>query len=196
MSKKELTVQINPLMMSTVLVSTASADGIVNLCSIAWITRVNSKPPLLVFGIGPHKKTYQNISETRCFGINIPDRSLIPAIDYCGLHTGNTLGKDSVLAIEKGQSTGVPLIKACKVQMECTLWQVVETPKNHLIIGEIKAVYADEELLDEHDGIDIYKMDPVLHAMAGSHIYFSAGPKTDDAYQKRSLSEVQEHEYS
>jgi flavin reductase (DIM6/NTAB) family NADH-FMN oxidoreductase RutF len=195
MSKKELSVQTNPLMMSTVLVSTASTEGITNICSIAWITRVNSKPPLLVFGIGPHKKTYQNMMESHCFGINIPDRSLIPAIDYCGLHTGNTFAKDNVFTTEPGSVTGVPLIQACKVQMECSVWQVVETPKNHLIIGEIKAVYADEDILDEH-GIDIYALDPVLHAMAGSHFYFSAGPKTDDAYKKRSLSEVQENEHT
>ncbi len=177
----------NPLMMPVVVISTVSPEGVKNFCSIAWITKVNSNPPLVMFALGPHKKTYKNIMESKVYGINIPNRKLIDTIDYCGLNSGNTTVKDHVYTTFEGSITHAPLIEECPVTIECELWKVVETPKNHLVIGEMRQIYADNDVLVDGN-IDIAAFDPVLHAMAGDNIYFAAGEKTDDAYQKRTLS--------
>jgi len=178
----------NPLMMPVVLISTISSEQVKNFCSIAWISKVNSTPPLIMCAIGPHKKTYTNILETKVYGINIPSRELIAAIDYCGLNSGNKVNKQDVFTTFEGTFSHVPLIEACVVNIECELWKVVETPKNHLVIGEIKRIHADKSILTG-DAIDITKYDPVLHSMAGENLYFAIGEKTDEAYQVRSLPE-------
>jgi hypothetical protein len=111
-------------MMPVVVISTVSSDGVKNFCSIAWITKVNSNPPLVVFALGPHKKTYKNIMEAKVFGINIPNRKLIDTIDYCGLNSGNTTVKDHVYTTFEGSITHAPLVEECAVNVNCgRLWR-------------------------------------------------------------------------
>ena len=186
MNKVTFPLQKNPLMMPVVLISTISSDGILNFSSVAWISKINSNPLLFLFSMGPHKKTFKNIIDSRSFGINIPTRNQIKKVDYCGLNSGNTVSKHNVFSIFNGNITGAPLIQECPVNIECEVWDIIEMPKNHLVIGEVKQILGEEKLLKDNK-IDIYLMNPILHSMAGDNIYFEIGDKTDDAYVKKEL---------
>ena len=72
--------------MPMVLVGSVVA-GKANFMAVAWVTRVNFKPPLLAIALGPHH-TNKGIDENQEFSINIPNVSLLEKTDYCGLVSG------------------------------------------------------------------------------------------------------------
>lgn len=174
----------NPLVMPVVIVSTISAEGVINFSSVGWIAKVNPAPPLIAFSMGPHKKTMKNILETGKFGINIPDRSQIDRVERCGMNSGNTVKKSDWFTSRTGEKTGAPLAEECPINLECTLWKTFELPKEVMIIAQIENILCKEDILE--DGrISLYKCDPVIHSMFGDYIYLAPGEKTEDAYKKR-----------
>jgi flavin reductase (DIM6/NTAB) family NADH-FMN oxidoreductase RutF len=63
------------------------------------------------------------------------------------------------------------MIRACPVNMECRLKQIVEFPTHELFIGEIVETHCDEELIK--DGVvDLAGVQPILF---GPGAYWNIG---------------------
>ncbi len=174
----------NPLVMPVVIMSTESAEGVVNFSSVGWITKVNPTPPLIAFSMGPHKKTVKNILETGKFGINIPDNTQIDGVERCGMNSGNMVKKADWFTVRKGEKTGAPLVEECPINLECIMWKTFDLPKDILIIAQIENILCRTDII-ENGKIDLYRCNPVIHSMMGDYIYIAPGKKTDDAYKKR-----------
>ncbi|MCX5814150.1 MAG: flavin reductase, partial [Proteobacteria bacterium] len=72
-----------------------------------------------------------------------------------------------------GSLKTVPMIKECPYNIECKLIQTIDLPSNEFFIGEIVAVYSDEQYLT--NGIpDIKKINPLILSMPESS-YFTMG---------------------
>lgn len=153
--------------------------GRANFMAVAWVTRVNFKPPLFAIALGPHH-TNKGIDENKEFSINIPDVSMLEKTDYCGLVSGGKTDKSELFEVFYGDLGKAPLIKECPVCISCSLYKTVELPFDTLYIGEPKEVFTEEKYLTDGK-LDIKKINPFTLSMP-DNTYWSVGENLGKAW--------------
>lgn len=165
--------------MPVVLMGT-QVKGRDNFMAVGWCARVNGNPPMIACGIAKNHYTPQGVAENRIFSINIPSSDLVEKTDYCGIATGSNTDKSKVFEVFFGSLKTAPMIRECKVTMECRLVQDVELPTHHLFIGEIVGVFADEKVI--RDGKpDFPAIDPLFLTIPDNR-YWTLGNHAGDAW--------------
>lgn len=121
-----------------------------NILTIAWTGVLNSEPPLVYVSIRPSRYSYEIIKETKEFVINLPDEKLVWETDYCGTKSGKEVDKfkEAKLTKESCSIVKAPAIAECPVNLECKVKEIKELGSHHMFIGEIVAVNAKEEILE------------------------------------------------
>jgi flavin reductase (DIM6/NTAB) family NADH-FMN oxidoreductase RutF len=158
--------------MPVVLIGTV-VDGTPNFMTVAWVSRVNSRPPLVAVAIGKSHHSHKGMQENRQFSVNIPDQKHLEVTDYCGLVSGKQADKSPLFDVIYGHLEFAPMIQQCPVVMECSIVETVNLPVNTLFIGEIVGAYADNGCL--RDGVpDIRKIQPITLTMP-DNTYWSVG---------------------
>ncbi len=154
-------------------------EGKANFMAVAWVSRVNFKPPLFAVAIGAHH-TNKGIEENREFSINIPGLSLIEKTDYCGLVSGSKTDKSHVFNVFYGELTKAPLVEECPVCISFSLHQTVKLPSNTLYIGEPQEVFTEEKYMTDKV-LDISKVNPFTLTMPDNN-YWSLGKNLGRAW--------------
>jgi len=151
----------------------------------AWINVVASTPPTVAMGIRSSRRTLELIRATGEFTVNVPDTSLVAALDYCGIVSGRASAEklaDAGLTLEPGAVISAPLIAECPYNLECRVTQEVTVGEYVVVFGEIVEAHANEDIL--RPGTDVVEMealDPLVY-IAGAREYRALGPKVADAY--------------
>ncbi|TXT57875.1 MAG: Flavin reductase [Candidatus Thorarchaeota archaeon] len=179
MDKKKIDANAFVYPMPMVLVGTHYQDR-PNFMPVGWINRVNFNPPLLGAGINTRHTTAEAIMDTEVFSVNIPDVTMVKVTDYCGIVKGKNVDKSDLFDIFYGALKSAPMIKQCKMTMECKLYQKVEFPTNTLFVGEIINAYADESILTD-DTPDIKKLKPFTLTMPDNR-YWTVGNELGEAW--------------
>jgi len=128
-----------------IVVTTKSKEGVPNAALKTNFMNV-SVLEKVAFGCYPGHDTHRNIIETEEFVINIPpheiiDKIMVTAVDFP--HNVNEIEKAELTAIPS-EKVRPPRIKECKLHLECRLaWR-----KDSIIIGNVVAASADDDLLD------------------------------------------------
>lgn len=131
-----------PYPMSMVLVGTL-VDERPNFMAVAWVTRVNFRPPMIAVALGRSHFTNGGIHASKAFSVNVPGTNLLQEVDYCGLVSGRNEDKSTLFTVAAGKVTGTPMVDDCPLCMECRLVDVVGLPGNDLFIGEIVGAYVE-----------------------------------------------------
>jgi flavin reductase (DIM6/NTAB) family NADH-FMN oxidoreductase RutF len=137
---------------------------------------VNGKPNYITIGlvgwlcydamsvsVGHKQYTNAGIKENGTFSINQPTASMVKELDYCGIYSGRKTDKSALFENFYGELKTTPMIKECPVNIECRVIEVMERPIHTVFIGEVTAIYLDEEYLTE-GVLDISKVKPVFFA--------------------------------
>jgi flavin reductase (DIM6/NTAB) family NADH-FMN oxidoreductase RutF len=69
--------------------------------------------------------------------------------DHCDLVSGRKADKAGLFQVIYGDLKTTPMINECPINIECKVFDTIELPSNHLIIGQIVAVFADEKCLTD-----------------------------------------------
>jgi flavin reductase (DIM6/NTAB) family NADH-FMN oxidoreductase RutF len=165
--------------MPMVLVGT-QVEGLANFMAVAWVTRANRNPPIMVVTLNQRHHTPAGIQACQTFSINIPNVELMARTDYCGLVSGQDTDKSDVFDLFYGELRTAPMIKACPVCMECKLVDVVTLPSHYLFLGQVVAVFADEDCLTNGKP-DIQKIEPFVLTMPDNN-YWAIGQKVGKAW--------------
>ena len=142
------------------LVSSALQGERPNALAIAWNGTVNSKPPMLSISVSPERYSFHLIKESGEFVVNLPDRKLARALDYCGVKSGRDTDKflECKMTPEAMPELDfAPAIKEAPVSLGCKLRQEIPLGSHELFIGEIVSVRLREELLDAKGALDLRK---------------------------------------
>ncbi len=174
-----------PYPMPVVLVG-AQAGGRANFMTVAWVSRVNFRPPLIAVAIGRGHFTNGCIRASRAFSVGIPQSSLIDRVDHCGMVSGADTDKSKLFTVVTGEETGAPMAEECPVNMECRLVQTVELPTNDLFIGEIVGAYADPACCPDGRP-DITRIRPFTLTMPDNR-YWETGQDAGKAWDVRRSS--------
>jgi len=155
-------------------------EGKANFMALGWISRVNSKPPLIGIGVNKVHYTAKGIQETKTFSINYPNAEMVEVADYCGIVSGKKVDKSKPFGIFFGHLKTAPMITECTLCMECKLIETVELPTNYFFIGEIIASYTEKKYLTDGKP-DIKKMNPLLLTMPDNN-YWAVGENVGKAW--------------
>ncbi len=154
-----------PLLFPTPVVLVTCQDGSSrpNIITIAWTGVVNSQPPMIGISVQPIRYSHELIGASGEFGVNIPTREMLKVADYCGSVSGRKVHKFETTGLTpfQGEKIGAPLIEECPVNLECKVRHFLTLGMHDLFIGEILAVHADKDTLDQAGNIDPKKMEPI-----------------------------------
>lgn len=124
----------------TVLV-TSKHNDVENVLTISWAGIASSHPEYVTISVNPKRYSYLPILKSKKFCINIPDFSLINAIDFCGNWSGRDIDKFSACGFSKQYVSDYILIEQCQMQILCDVIQIIELGSHHLFIAKVIEKY-------------------------------------------------------
>lgn len=166
--------------MPTTLVG-AVVEGKANFMAAAWVSRVNTKPPMIAVAVHKGRHTRKGIVENNTFSVCIPSVEMEEVTDYCGVESGSKIDKSQLFDVFYGELGTAPMIAECPVNMECKLLQIVELPTHGLFIGEIAAAYSEDRFLTDGKP-DVRKTSPILLTLPDRR-YWAFGEQVGLAYK-------------
>ncbi len=156
---------LNPV--PAVMVSCGTMDH-PNIITIAWTGIICSDPPMTYISVRPSRFSYDIIRSAGEFTINLVDRDLTFAADFCGVRSGRDVDKfrEQHLTAVQGTHVSCPSIAESPVNIECRVVQVLEPAAyvtaacdgddaagkagtHHMFLAEIVGVTVEESLMDE-----------------------------------------------
>jgi len=178
MGKIDLTPTSNIPSRPIALVTTCDVRGKPNIITVGSVYFLTRNPPLVGIGIIPHRYSHWLLEQVPEFVINFPTKELIWAVDYCGTgESGEHIDKfnNARLTPVKASKVRPPIIKECKIHFECVVVEklILGDEKQHVnFIGEVIAVSADEDILNNQKKVEWQKGD-LINYNAWTGQYFS-----------------------
>lgn len=163
--KKSITPQpVVPAMPVTIV---AAKDGEkINFATHGMYGQLSYDPPLIYISVIKEHLTAKIISKTQRFSVNIPDTSLIKEIKYCGSVSGIEKDKSKEFDVFYGKN-GVPMVCRCPVNLNCEVYQTIDTKEMLIFIGKVIETFSDEDCLIDNLPSGV-KVDPLICTMQGS----------------------------
>ena len=133
-----------------------------NIITVAWTGILNTNPAKVYISVRPTRYSYNLIKENREFVINLTNKQLAKATDWCGVKTGAKVDKFKEMKLHKEKANFVkcPMIKESPVSVECRVTEIKELGSHHMFVAK--------------GAFDISKCD--LIAYSNGH-YYSLGKK-------------------
>lgn len=150
-----------------VLITTADKTGKPNIMTLAWLTVVNSEPPLIAIAMGEQAYSQKLIKKTKEFTINIPDKKLTKKVLYCGSVSGKNIDKLKNTGLTPIPSKKIipPKIKECLAHIECKVINHYKYGDVVLFVSKIVHADADDKLFDGY--IKTEKIKTIHHIGGG-----------------------------
>ena len=147
-----------------------------NIMTVAWTGILNTNPAMCYISVRPERYSYNIIKETGEFVINLTNKELVYATDWCGVKSGKDVDKfkEMNLSKEKCNFVNCPAIKESPVSIECKVKEIKELGSHHMFMAEVLSINADEKYIDEKGAFDITKCDLIAYANGK---YFELGNK-------------------
>lgn len=147
-----------------------------NIITVAWTGILNTNPATVYISVRPTRYSYQLIKEKGKFVINLTNKNLVRATDWCGVKTGAKVDKFKEMRLHKEKANFVqcPMIQESPVSVECKVREIKELGSHHMFVADVLAIHADEKYINEKGAFDISKCD--LIAYSNGH-YYSLGKK-------------------
>lgn len=147
-----------------------------NIITVAWTGIINTNPAMVYISVRPTRYSYNLIKESGEFVINLTNKDLAYATDWCGVKTGAKVDKfkEMHLTKEKANFVNCPMIKESPVSVECKVREIKELGSHHMFIADVLAINADEKYIDEKGAFDISKCDLIAYSNGN---YYNLGKK-------------------
>ncbi len=149
-----------------VLVTTRSAGGRDNVCTVAWTGTICSDPAMVSISLRPARLSYEYLMETGVFGINLTTASLVRAADYCGVKSGRDVDKFAELGLTKLEASSIDccLIDESPACIECEVVQQQNLGSHTIFMAKVTAVRAEDRYMDEKGRFHLEKAQPVVYS--------------------------------
>ena len=145
-----------------------------NIITVAWTGIINTDKPMCYISVRKERFSHDIIAKNKEFAINLTNKPLAYATDWCGVKTGAKVDKfkEMHLTKEKGKFVKCPLIKESPVSIECKVVEIKELGSHDMFMAEILSIDADEKYIDNKGAFDITKCDLITYANGK---YFTLG---------------------
>ena len=147
-----------------------------NIITVAWAGNVCSSPAMLSISVRKERYSYDILKETGEFVVNLTNRKLAYATDWCGVRSGKDYDKIKEMHLTPLESRFVsaPGIAESPVNIECKVRNVLELGSHDMFVAEVMGVTVDEKLLDNKGKFDLRAADLISYSHGE---YFTLGEK-------------------
>ena len=147
-----------------------------NIMTVAWTGIINTNPAYCYISVRPERYSYNLIKENMEFVINLTNKDLVYATDWCGVRSGAKYDKfkEMHLTKEKANHVKCPLIKESPVSIECKVKEIRHFGSHDMFLAEVLSIDADEKYIDKNGAFDISKCDLIAYSNGG---YYALGKK-------------------
>lgn len=149
-----------------VMVSCGRKNEKPNIVTVAWTGTICTNPAMVYISLRPERYSYDIIKETKEFVINLTNKKLTKAVDYCGVRCGRDVDKfkEMNLTPVKGEYISAPYIKEAPVSIECKVTQILELGSHHMFIAKVEGVHVDKKYIDEKGKFHLNKADLIVYS--------------------------------
>lgn len=149
-----------------VMVSCQDTEGNSNIFTVAWTGTICSDPPMVYISVRPSRASYALIKSSMEFVINLPDESMVRALDYCGVRSLREHDKweEMHLTKEKSSQVSVPSIAEAPISIECRVKQIIPLGTHDMFLAEVVAVQVNEKYLDQKGAFHMEKVGLVAYS--------------------------------
>lgn len=172
--KQEITyreLQPATLLAPTPVVLVSCADGENpenrNMVTLAWAGTINSEPPMVSISVRKERYSYEMIASSGEFVVNLVDEALAKATDFCGVRSGRDTDKAKETGLRYIPAPGMekaPAVEGAPLSLSCRVKQVIPLGSHDMFLGEVTAVQAREDLIDEKGGLRLEKAKLVAYS--------------------------------
>ena len=143
-----------------VLVSCGATPEEYNVLTVSWTGTICSNPPMCYVSIRPERHSYGIIKRTGAFVINLTNRDLEFATDFCGVKSGRECNKFEManLTPRKAEFVDAPIILESPVSIECRVVEVKPLGSHDMFIAEVVNVVVEDSYLQENGQLDMAAM--------------------------------------
>ena len=147
-----------------------------NIITVAWTGIINTNPAKVYISIRPERFSYNIIKEKKEFVINLTNKKLAYATDWCGVKTGAKLDKFKEMKLTKQKCEFVEALAIMEspVSIECKVTEIKELGSHHMFIADVLSIDADKKYMDQNGAFDISKCELIAYANGG---YYELGRK-------------------
>ncbi len=147
-----------------------------NLITVGWTGIICTEPAKTYISLRPERFSYEIISKSREFIINLPSSHIIRSIDFCGVRSGRRLDKfkECRLTKEKATQVACPAVAESPISIECRVTNIVKLGTHDMFMADIVAVNVDERYIDEKGKLRIEQCSLAAYAHGS---YFALGKK-------------------
>lgn len=135
-----------------VMVSCAGREGKPNLITLAWAGMICSEPPMLSISVRKNRYSYGLIESTGEFVVNLVDRNLSKAADFCGVKSGRDMDKFAACglhAIPAPPLEFAPALQEAPAYLCCRVEKILPLGSHDLFLAHIQSVAVRESFKDE-----------------------------------------------
>ena len=159
-----------------VMVSCAKTGEKPNIITIAWTGTVCSDPAMVYISVRPSRYSHGIIRDTGEFVINLVNRKLLRATDWCGVKSGRDVDKfkEMHLTVQESRKIKAPGILESPVNIECKVRQVLELGSHDMFVAEVMSVTVDDAYMDKNGRFDLNAADLIAYSHGE---YFTLGEK-------------------
>lgn len=136
-----------------------------NVLTVSWTGVLCSSPPIIYISIRPKRFSYALLENTKRFCLNIPRRSQLPEVDYCGTVSGRTEEK-----VDRCGFTLVslnpkfpPAIEQCPHHLLCEVIEVLSYGSHSAFVSNVSEEYIDEDCLNNDGSINYEAIHPIAY---------------------------------
>lgn len=143
-----------------VLVSCGATPDEYNVLTVSWTGTICSNPPMCYVSIRPERYSYDIIKRTGAFVINLTNRDLEYATDFCGVKSGRECNKFEMakLTPQKSEFVDAPIILEAPVSIECRVVDMKPLGSHDMFIAEVVNVVVDDSYMQENGQLDMAAM--------------------------------------
>lgn len=160
-----------------VMVSSGSTPEEYNIMTAAWTGTICSDPVMCYVSIRQERHSYSIIKKNMEFVINLTNKDLAFATDWCGVRSGKNYNKYKEMNLTPGKAKFVqaPIIEESPLNIECKVKEIISLGSHDMFIAEVLNVKADEKYLNKETGKFDMEAAKLIAYEHGS--YFELGQK-------------------
>jgi flavin reductase (DIM6/NTAB) family NADH-FMN oxidoreductase RutF len=154
----------------------SNINGKPNLMTVAWGSIACMQPPMACIALNQIRHTNKGIKQNNTFSINVPSTDYVLETDFCGITPGSKTDKISVcnFNVFYGSLKTAPMIEQCPLNLECSVFQIVNLGSHDLIIGKIEEIYINDDCLTDGKP-DASKIKPFTFITGNDQSYHEIG---------------------
>ncbi|MGB9598509.1 MAG: flavin reductase family protein [Minisyncoccales bacterium] len=105
----------------------------------SFLMPISFEPKYLAISVSPKRKTFENLSKTKEFSLNLLSEEMKKEAQICGSLNGEKFDKFKAANLKKEKAKFIkpPLIKNCPISFECQVELMKEFGDHFLVVGKV-----------------------------------------------------------